>query len=127
MFRRFPVLALALLSFLVLTAPVLANTGTVCGSATVTTLFAGQTIDAGTVRAYNDNTNLYVEITTKNGWHLTESHLAIAQTLAGIPQTKSGNPKVGNFPYKRTYNPPVTSDVYTFTLGKKAAVRKVSG
>lgn len=120
MFRKLPALALALLSLLILVAPALADASTVCGSATVTTLYAGRTIDAGTVRVYNDNTNLYVEISTKDGWQLTESHLAIALTLSGIPQTKSGNPKIGNFPYQRTYSPAVTSDVYTFPLDQLA-------
>lgn len=91
-----------------------------CGNAKITTLFAGQTIDAGTVRVSNDATNLYVEFTTANGWQLSETHLAIATSLAGIPQTKSGNPKVGNFPYKRTYSPTVTYDVYVFALDQLA-------
>lgn len=98
-------------------APSMATT---CGNATVTTLYAGQTINAGSVRVSNDETNLYVEFTTANGWRLSETHLAIATTLAGIPQTKSGNPKVGNFPYKRTYSPTVTSDVYVFALDQLA-------
>lgn len=111
--------SLVLLSFLTLAGPALATTS-VCGSATVTTLYAGRTIDAGTVRVSNDASNLYVEYSTKNGWLLTETHLAIALTLAGIPQTKTGNPKVGNFPYQRTYNPPVASDTYVFSLDQLA-------
>lgn len=107
-----------LLCLLLSAAPALAST--VCGTPTITTLFAGQTINAGSVQVSNDATNLYVEYTTIDGWRLSETHLAIATTLAGIPQTKSGNPKVGNFPYKRTYNPTVTSDVYIFALDQLA-------
>lgn len=109
--------SLVLLCLVLLAVPAAAA---VCGTPTVTTLFAGRTIDAGTVRVSNDGTNLYVEYSTANGWQLTESHLAIALTLSGIPQTKSGNPKVGNFPYQRTYDPPVTSDVYVFPLDQLA-------
>jgi hypothetical protein len=118
--RRLLALSLALCSCLILAGPALAQTGTVCGSPTVTTLYAGRTIDAGTVTVSNDSSNLYVAFSTKNGWQLTESHLAIALTLSGIPQTKSGNPKVGNFPYQRTYDPAVTSDVYVFSLDQLA-------
>jgi hypothetical protein len=114
------VLLSLLLCLLLSAAPALATTGQACGTPTVTTLFAGQTINAGSVSVSNDATNLYVEYTTVNGWRLSETHLAIATTLAGIPQTKSGNPKVGNFPYKRTYSPTVTSDVYVFALDQLA-------
>lgn len=111
---------LALCCLLLSSGPALAQTGAVCGTPTVTTLFAGQTIDAGTVTVSNDSSNLYVTFSTTNGWRLTETHLAIASTLSGIPQTKSGNPKVGNFPYQRTYDPSVTSDVYVFSLDQLA-------
>lgn len=111
---------LALCCLLIGAGPALAQAGTVCGTPTVTTLFAGRTIDAGTVTVANDSSNLYVTFSTHDGWELTETHLAIATTLAGIPQTKSGNPKVGNFPYKRTYDPSVTSDVYVFSLDELA-------
>jgi hypothetical protein len=115
--RRVQAVSFALLCLMILAVPAFAA---VCGTPTVTTLYAGQTINAGTVRVTNDASNLYVEFSTANGWQLTESHLAIATSLAGIPQTKSGNPKIGNFPYKRTYSPPVTSDVYTFSLDQLA-------
>jgi hypothetical protein len=118
--RQLLATSLALGCLLILAGPALAQTGTVCGTPTVTTLFAGQTIDAGTVTVSNDSANLYVTYSTTNGWRLTETHLAIATSLAGIPQTKSGNPKVGNFPYQRTYSPAVTSDVYVFSLDQLA-------
>jgi hypothetical protein len=115
--RRLFVTSLAVLCLAVLAAPAFAAT---CGTSTVTTLYAGRTIDAGSVTVSNDGTNLYVEYSTKNGWLLTETHLAIATSLAGIPQTKSGNPKVGNFPSQRTYEPPAGSDVYVFSLDQLA-------
>jgi hypothetical protein len=118
MCRRHLAASVVLLALFSLAGPALA--ADVCGTATVTTLYAGQTINAGTVTVSNDASSLYVEFSTSNGWHLTESHLAIATSLAGIPQTKSGNPKIGNFPYKRTYEPPVTSDTYVFSLDQLA-------
>lgn len=117
MLRRVFAGSLALLAFLALAGPVSAAA---CGTSTVTTLYAGRTIDAGTVTVSNDGSQLSVELATANGWHLTETHLAIATSLASIPQTKSGNPKVGNFPYQRTYSPPITTDTYVFSLDQLA-------
>lgn len=115
--HRLTRLSLALLAFVSLAVPASAA---VCGTSTVTTLYAGQTIDAGTVTVSNDGTNLYVQYSTKNGWLMTETHLAIATSLAGIPQTKNGNPKVGNFAYQRSYNPAVGTDTYVFSLDQLA-------
>jgi hypothetical protein len=70
-----------------------------CGDATEVCLTAGQNYDAGEVIITNDEDYLYVEIVLNEGWTLVESHVAVADSLDGIPQTKSGNPKVGNFPY----------------------------
>src|SRR3954454_7248914 len=61
-------------------------------SPTVVTLFAGRTMNAGTITVNNDASNLYVQYATTSPWLLTEAHLAVADSLAGIPQTKKGNP-----------------------------------
>lgn len=87
-----------------------------CGTSTVVTLFAGQTIDAGTVTIANDETYLYVTFSTSNGWLLSETHAHVADSLAGIPQTKKGNPKVGNFACQVTHDPEVTE--YTLVIAK---------
>lgn len=87
-----------------------------CGTPTQVILYAGQTTNAGSVTVWNDQTNLYVRYQTTGGWVMTESHLAVATTLAGIPQTSTGNPRVGNFPYKTTHNPAVTDFTYTIPL-----------
>jgi hypothetical protein len=87
-----------------------------CGTPTVVTLFAGQTIDSGTVTVSNDDDFLYVTFLTANDWLLSETHLHVADSLAGIPQTKKGNPKVGNFSYKTTHDPEVTE--FTYVIAK---------
>jgi hypothetical protein len=84
----------------------------ICGTPQVVTLFAGQTIDAGTVTVSNDENNLYVTFSSTNGWLLSETHLHVADSLAGIPTNKKGNPKIGNFTYQTSYEPPVTEDTY---------------
>ena len=91
-------------------APASAET---CGTSKDVILFAGQTIDAGTVTVANDDANLYVTFTAENGWLLSETHLHVADSLAGIPTNKKGNPKIGNFAYQRSYDPLATIDTYT--------------
>lgn len=86
-------------------------------SPSIVTLFAGQTIHAGFVTVTNDGVNLYVEYTTNSPWLMTEAHLAVADSLAGIPQTKKGNPIPGQFPYSATFNPGVNDFIFTIPLG----------
>jgi hypothetical protein len=63
------------------------------------TLFAGQTIEAGTVCSAVVGDDLVITYTTDNGWELTGAHLWVGDDLADMPKTMTGNPKIGNFPY----------------------------
>jgi hypothetical protein len=74
------------------------------GDPFVTTLFAGQDIPVGTVSVWNDEVELHVTYNTTGGWVMTETHLAVATSLTGIPQTKKGNPIPGKFPYQCCYD-----------------------
>jgi hypothetical protein len=87
-----------------------------CGNYVIKVLYGGQTIDVGWVAVWNDETNLYVHYRTRLGWVLTETHLAVANTLFDIPHNKAGNPQVGLFPYKGEYDPPETDIRYTIPL-----------
>lgn len=69
------------------------------GGSQCQTLFAGQTIDAGEVCAYVDGSDLVISYETANGWELVETHLWVGTALADMPQTRQGNPKIGNFPF----------------------------
>lgn len=91
---------------------------TYCGTPHEAILYAGQTTDAGTVTVANDANNLYVTYRTTGDWKLQQTHLHAADSLASVPQTKTGNPKIGNFKYQTTHNPPVTE--YTYTIPKTA-------
>lgn len=64
-----------------------------------TELMAGQSTDAGSVCATVDGDYLKVTYTTEGGWQLTESHLWVGTQWSQMPQTRTGNPKIGNFPY----------------------------
>jgi len=98
------------------------GTTTNCKAAPVTfSLCAGQFTDIGSVVVTNSATKLFVNIQLDvAGWELTETHVAAATSLAGIPATKKGNPKVGNFPYSSPHNG-ATSFTYEIPLGNWTA------
>jgi len=105
------VIALFLLSMALISVPVGAHTEE---DPLVVDLLAGQTIDVGDVLVWNDGDYLYVKYVTTDGWLLTETHLAIASALSGIPKTKTGNPIPGKFTYFAYHDPPV--DEYTYPI-----------
>ena len=71
--------------------------------ATEVTLFAGQTMNAGTVTVTNDANYIYVTYTTANGWLLTQTHLFVGN-CAAIPTNNPGNHIPGQFPYNSTHS-----------------------
>ena len=87
-----------------------------CGESKTVTLWAGQFIDAGSVTVTNDESVLSVEIVAAEGWYLTESHVAVAYTMEDLPQTGSGNPKVGHFDFSVEHDPPVSEYTYLIDI-----------
>lgn len=87
---------------------------TPCGTS-VSTFYAGQHIDAGTVTVSNTTTDLIVTIQTHNNWLMGQTHVYVG-ALANMPTTPTGNPKIGNFPSSTTHNPMVNSYTYTYDL-----------
>ena len=70
----------------------------------ITDLIAGggnkkSAMDAGDVLVWNDGDYLYVKFTTEGCWTIVETHLHVAMSLDGIPQTKKDNPIPGQFEY----------------------------
>lgn len=49
------------------------------------------------------------------GYKFTETHLAVAETLEGIPHSKGG-PKPGNFEFGDEWNPPVSEVTYVVDI-----------
>lgn len=86
-----------------------------CGTPLVVDLLAGQTMDAGNVTIYNTDDSLYVYVETSGNWLIASTKI-YAGTLAGMPQTNSGNPKVGQFPYKSNYSPGVSGSLTAIPL-----------
>jgi hypothetical protein len=80
----------------------------------VTDLMAGQNMDVGDVKVWNDGDNLYVKYVTEDGWCLTETHLHVATSLGDIPQ-KNGNPPPGQFDYQMEHDCE-TEYMYTISL-----------
>lgn len=66
----------------------------------VVDLIAGQNQLAGTIAIEVVGNNLVVTYNTTGCWELVEAHLWVGSSLADMPQTNKGNPKVGNFPYQ---------------------------
>ena len=79
-------------------------------------LLANGSIPAGTVTVSNDQTNLYVTIATTGDFRISRLDVAVATTLAGIPQS-GGQPNLSQFPYRQTFSPDVTSHTFTIPLG----------
>ncbi len=94
-------------------------------------------IDVGEVFAWQDEDYLYVKYVTEDGWEMTETHLHVAGDVADFPQTKKGNPKVGQFDYSTDHNPAVDEFEYmvpldeawgdTFYIAAHAVVQKIVG
>ena len=89
-----------------------------CGDPKIATLWAGQYFDSGSVTVSNDGDFLEIEINTSEGWMLIETHAAVARSLEDLPQTGSGNPKVGHFDWASEHEPPVSSFVYEISLAE---------
>jgi hypothetical protein len=88
-------------------------------SAYTATLFAGQTINAGTVTVTNDATNLYVDIAGANGWILNAAHVYAG--ACPIPTNTGGNPAPGLFPWQQTPTSPVATISFTIPLSSLPA------
>jgi hypothetical protein len=59
--------------------------------------------EVGRIRTQTDGTLLYINIFSPVGGTLLcleETHVAVVMDFDDFPQTKKGNPKVGQFPYK---------------------------
>ncbi|WP_430461871.1 hypothetical protein ACQUQU_03520 [Thalassolituus sp. LLYu03] len=69
------------------------------GGVQTQTLYAGQTLNAGSVTLQVIGDDLVVTYSTTDGWSLNETHLWVGTSLSDMPQTRKGTPKIGNFPY----------------------------
>lgn len=76
-------------------------------------MYAGQFYRVGELYVWKDDGYLYVEYDFDSPVTMSIAHLHVATSLDGIPQTGSGNPKIGNFDYMEEYPYPHSSgDVF---------------
>ena len=59
-------------------------------------LMAGQHTQAGSVCYSVNGTDLNVTFSTTGDWQLEEAHAWVGCDAEGYPQTRNGNPKIGN-------------------------------
>ncbi len=88
--------------------------GTVCGSVNSVILYAGQNINVGDVKVWNDANNLYVKYETDDPWKIYEIHLYVGD-CDEIPQN-NGNPTPGHFPIHASYPNGVTCATFCIPL-----------
>ena len=80
-------------------------------------LMAGQDMKAGTVTAEIENDNLVITYSTDTGWTIDLTHLSVGDcSLQTIPQTGSGNPKVGKFEHTEPHSTGTNEVVYMISL-----------
>ena len=109
--------AVALLAMSVV--PAFANGGTTYYS----DLWAGRDhTDVGSVTVVWTGNILHITYMTEGCWRLVETHLAVGESLEDIPQTNSGNPKIGHFPYSEEHNPTVTEYTYDVDVGASSGL-----
>ena len=88
-----------------------------CGESKTVELWAGQTIDAGSVTIYNDETNLYITVYSEEGYQTEDEQIKIwvGTDLSTLPGGGEVRPPAGQFPYKYTLVDPLES-VFTAVI-----------
>ena len=71
--------------------------------ADTTDLIAGQHEVAGQLTVTNDADNLYISYDADTDWFIDAVHVAVGYDVSDLPQTKKGNPQIGNFDYAADY------------------------
>ncbi len=125
--NRYAALALAALLATVLAVPAAANDVppdecVQCGEDFSVDLIAGggnskSALDVGEVFVSNCESTMCVQFQLGDaeiaeGWVITETHVEVATSLGGIPQTKKGNPIPGAFEDIQDHDPGVTDYKY---------------
>ncbi len=80
---------------------------------TNTDLLAGQRYDAGDIKVYFDEANVYVEYQTSINWRLRETHLFVGDQSM-IPVTRNGSPNPALYPVSETHPGGVETAIYSF-------------
>ncbi len=76
----------------------------------------GEGMLVGQVCVEHGSGTLKVHYKTASGWMLTETQVAVASSLAGIPQAGAGIPLIGRFPYRVTHDHGITEFTYSIPI-----------
>jgi hypothetical protein len=107
----------------VVVALVATSISTAAAPVKVADLLAGQNTDAGDIFASTDGTTVTIQLVLDSGWCMSESHVAAASSLNGIPHNKTGSPTPGTFPKSKTYSPcEQVGDTFTFPVSGTGGV-----
>jgi hypothetical protein len=109
--KSFALFTFSVLMMVTLNASMLGNVEAEDEPGMVVTLYAGQHIEAGHARIWNDADNLYISYETVDGWLLAETHLYAGKT---DPAELTSSP--GQFPYSAEHEPQASSYIYTIPL-----------
>jgi hypothetical protein len=80
------------------------------------TLYAGQTIDAGVASIWNSPKKLMIQIEPSGDWQITAAHIYVGYPELDELPVRRGNPVLGKFPYKKEYDNPVPKHTLTLDL-----------
>ena len=94
----------------------LANGDGIPANSASVNLIAGRTEDVGEVSCWIKGDRLFVLYSTDMDWKLAETQLVVAGSKFDIELTRSGNPKIGHFPWKNEHEPPVDEYLYSIAL-----------
>lgn len=79
-----------------------------------TPIWAAQTIRAGDVDVNNSQEHLRMDCRSLFGWKIREVHIYVG--FDPVPTNAGGNVSPGGFPYKTSYDPPVTRHIQMVSL-----------
>jgi len=97
--------------------PTTSSNSSICGDQFHNDLIAGQNSVMGEVMVYNSKDMLYIVYSTHENWFISETH-AYVGALENMPQTPTGNPKLGNFPYNTSHSPGVNTFTYQIPMNQ---------
>jgi hypothetical protein len=91
-----------------------------CITSKTVDLMAGQHLYVGSVTVSFDVSHVYVKFASSGDWYMGMTHLYVGD-CAAIPTNRGGNPRIGNFPHKKSHSPIVQEFTYKIsrsTLGE---------
>lgn len=89
-----------------------------CMVPTEKTIYAGQTINVGSVVVWNDENNVYVSYQMSGDYKLKVTHLYVG-ACSSIPVNGAGNPRIGLYPYSTNHGAAGVS-IYTYTIPRSS-------